>query len=88
MDEADVLGDRIAIISQGKLCCVGSSLFLKSRYGNGYYLTLVRSDIEVDEEDILKKQLMEEQLIETPSRPMSAASVRTIVDVQVLYPLF
>lgn len=43
MDEADVLGDRIAIISQGKLCCCGSSLFLKSQYGNGYYLTIVRN---------------------------------------------
>ena len=79
MDEADVLGDRIAIISQGKLCCVGSSLFLKNRYGNGYYLTLVRSDEDLDEEELLKKELLEPL-----SRPTSAASVRTIVDVQVL----
>lgn len=50
MDEADVLGDRIAIISNGRLCCCGSSLFLKSRYGNGYYLTLVREDAEEIEE--------------------------------------
>uniref|UniRef100_A0A671UQS2 P-type phospholipid transporter n=1 Tax=Sparus aurata TaxID=8175 RepID=A0A671UQS2_SPAAU len=42
MDEADILGDRIAIISHGKLCCVGSSLFLKTQLGTGYYLTLVR----------------------------------------------
>lgn len=42
MDEADILGDRIAIISQGKLLCCGSSLFLKSQYGNGYYLTMVK----------------------------------------------
>ncbi|EDO46878.1 predicted protein, partial [Nematostella vectensis] len=42
MDEADVLGDRIAIISQGKLQCCGTSLFLKSHYGNGYYLTLTK----------------------------------------------
>ena len=42
MDEADVLGDRIAIISKGKLQCCGSSLFLKSNYGNGYYLTLTK----------------------------------------------
>ena len=82
MDEADVLGDRIAIISQGKLCCVGSSLFLKSRYGNGYYLTLVRSDTDMDEDEILKKELMD-----YPSRPTSAASVRTLVDVQVLQDL-
>ena len=31
-DEADLLGDRIAIMAEGKLCCSGSSLFLKSRY--------------------------------------------------------
>uniref|UniRef100_A0A3B4AE01 ATPase AAA-type core domain-containing protein n=1 Tax=Periophthalmus magnuspinnatus TaxID=409849 RepID=A0A3B4AE01_9GOBI len=29
MDEADILGDRIAIISHGKMRCCGSSLFLK-----------------------------------------------------------
>ncbi|XP_023676681.1 phospholipid-transporting ATPase ABCA1 isoform X2 [Paramormyrops kingsleyae] len=44
MDEADILGDRIAIISHGKLCCVGSSLFLKNQLGTGYYLTLVKRD--------------------------------------------
>uniref|UniRef100_A0A4W6D9K8 ATP-binding cassette, sub-family A (ABC1), member 7 n=1 Tax=Lates calcarifer TaxID=8187 RepID=A0A4W6D9K8_LATCA len=41
MDEAELLGDRIAIISQGKLCCCGSPLFLKSKLGSGYYLTLL-----------------------------------------------
>lgn len=51
MDEADILGDRIAIISQGKLCCCGSSLFLKSRFGSGYYLTLVKSDVDGSEAD-------------------------------------
>ncbi|XP_063756662.1 phospholipid-transporting ATPase ABCA1-like isoform X2 [Eleginops maclovinus] len=42
MDEADILGDRIAIISHGKMRCCGSSLFLKKCFGSGYYLTLVR----------------------------------------------
>uniref|UniRef100_A0A3B4E2I9 P-type phospholipid transporter n=1 Tax=Pygocentrus nattereri TaxID=42514 RepID=A0A3B4E2I9_PYGNA len=44
MDEADILGDRIAIISHGRVCCCGSSLFLKKSYGSGYYLTLVRTN--------------------------------------------
>nr|CAB3219608.1 ATP-binding cassette sub-family A member 1-like [Phallusia mammillata] len=44
MDEADLLGDRIAIISHGKLKCCGSSIFLKSSYGVGYYLTLVKNE--------------------------------------------
>ncbi|KAM7366213.1 hypothetical protein PAMP_015672 [Pampus punctatissimus] len=46
MDEADILGDRIAIISQGKMRCCGSSLFLKKCFGSGYYLTLVRDGTE------------------------------------------
>lgn len=46
MDEADILGDRIAIISHGKLCCVGSSLYLKNQLGTGYYLTLVKRDTD------------------------------------------
>lgn len=42
MDEADILGDRVAIISKGKLHCSGSPLFLKNSFGSGFYLTLVR----------------------------------------------
>ncbi|XP_062988617.1 retinal-specific phospholipid-transporting ATPase ABCA4 [Elgaria multicarinata webbii] len=42
MDEADILGDRVAIISQGKLHCSGSPVFLKNSFGTGFYLTLVR----------------------------------------------
>ena len=67
MDEADLLGDRIAIINCGKyvsplyvslvypsqrLVCCGSSLFLKSLYGIGYYLTLVKSSPGQDQATI------------------------------------
>ena len=31
-DEADLLGDRVAIMAEGKIKCSGSSLFLKSRF--------------------------------------------------------
>uniref|UniRef100_A0A3Q3DFV7 ATP binding cassette subfamily A member 1 n=1 Tax=Hippocampus comes TaxID=109280 RepID=A0A3Q3DFV7_HIPCM len=53
MDEADILGDRIAIISHGKLCCVGSSLYLKNQLGTGYYLTLVKKEPEPEPEPSL-----------------------------------
>ncbi len=46
MDEADILGDRVAIISHGRVCCCGSSLFLKKAYGRGYYLTVARANQE------------------------------------------
>lgn len=63
MDEADVLGDRIAIISDGKLCCCGSSLFLKSLYGNGYYMTLVREGAEELDEDNDEYEMIYENVL-------------------------
>uniref|UniRef100_A0A8C9NAR9 ATP-binding cassette sub-family A member 2 n=1 Tax=Serinus canaria TaxID=9135 RepID=A0A8C9NAR9_SERCA len=50
MDEADLLGDRIAIISHGKLKCCGSPLFLKSTYGDGYKLTVVKKQSDTRNE--------------------------------------
>ena len=35
MDEADYLGDRIAIMVNGHVYCCGSSLYLKKQYGIG-----------------------------------------------------
>ncbi|NXT18829.1 ABCA1 protein, partial [Syrrhaptes paradoxus] len=43
MDEAELLGDRTAIVARGRLCCCGSPLFLKARLGTGYRLTLPSS---------------------------------------------
>ncbi|KAI9544411.1 hypothetical protein NQZ68_001284 [Dissostichus eleginoides] len=53
MDEADLLSDRIAIISKGQLHCSGSPLFLKNCFGVGFYLTLVRrmKDLKKREND-------------------------------------
>lgn len=42
MEEADLLGDRIAIMSAGKLRTMGSSLFLKGRFGVGYHMNVVK----------------------------------------------
>ncbi|RHY83209.1 hypothetical protein DYB26_016030 [Aphanomyces astaci] len=42
MDEADTLGDRIAIMAEGGLRCCGSSLFLKNRYGASYTFSHVK----------------------------------------------
>eukprot|EP01038_Epipyxis_sp_PR26KG_P014727 gene14727-19795_t len=40
MDEADILGDRIGIMSLGVMQCLGSSQFLKTTYGSGYKLVI------------------------------------------------
>ncbi|XP_017465331.1 PREDICTED: ATP-binding cassette sub-family A member 3 isoform X3 [Rhagoletis zephyria] len=44
MDEADVLGDRIAIMCDGELMCHGTSFFLKKKYGSGYHLICVKRE--------------------------------------------
>ncbi|KAL4454192.1 hypothetical protein ABPG74_012149 [Tetrahymena malaccensis] len=44
MDEADYLGDRIGIISDGKIKCIGSNVFLKDSYGAGYNFTFVKEE--------------------------------------------
>jgi len=43
MDEADILGDRIAIMADGRVQCSGSPMFLKRRFGVGYILTLIKA---------------------------------------------
>lgn len=40
MDEADVLGDRIAVVKQGRLRALGTSKYLKKRFGMGYLLRM------------------------------------------------
>ncbi|XP_036026831.1 LOW QUALITY PROTEIN: phospholipid-transporting ATPase ABCA7 [Onychomys torridus] len=63
LDEAELLGDRVAMVANGSLCCCGSPLFLRRHLGCGYYLTLVKSpqslntqDLEGDSGDPRRKQ--------------------------------
>lgn len=39
MEEADALGDRIAIMVRGRMRVLGGSLTLKQKYGNGYQVS-------------------------------------------------
>ncbi|KAJ8300982.1 hypothetical protein KUTeg_022501 [Tegillarca granosa] len=59
MDEADILGDRIAIISNGELKCCGSSLFLKNTFGEGYHLYLVKKETEEDLQSVDVLELLD-----------------------------
>ena len=44
LDEADIVSDRVAILSEGVLRCSGSSLFLKNRFGAGHVLSISTAD--------------------------------------------
>jgi len=41
MEEADALADRIAVVVDGKLKCVGTPLNMKNTFGDGYRISMV-----------------------------------------------
>ncbi|XP_033923233.1 ATP-binding cassette sub-family A member 9 [Melopsittacus undulatus] len=45
MEEADAHADRKAFLSNGRLQCVGSSLYLKRKWGVGYHLRMLTNDL-------------------------------------------
>ncbi|CAL1153289.1 unnamed protein product [Cladocopium goreaui] len=59
MDEAEILGDRVAIMAEGRLCVCGSSLFLKAHFGAGYRLMCARKDVcHASDEDPIQSAVM------------------------------
>lgn len=40
MEEADILGDRVAIMARGKLRCIGTPIHLKTKFGAGYLVNV------------------------------------------------
>eukprot|EP00923_Selenidium_pygospionis_P011985 GHVN01020456.1.p1 GENE.GHVN01020456.1~~GHVN01020456.1.p1 ORF type:complete len:1099 (+),score=90.81 GHVN01020456.1:2938-6234(+) len=60
MEEADFLGDRIAIMAQGRVACLGSSMFLKSHFGLGYSISCSKYEhFTLAEENKIKKLVNE-----------------------------
>lgn len=46
MEEADVLSDRVCVIVDGELKCLGTALSLKNNYGDGYRVSIISKDTE------------------------------------------
>ena len=67
MEEADILGDRIAVMAHGKLKCIGTSLHLKNKFGLGYRLNLSTKaqHHEVVKQEVTKRLSGAELIAET-----------------------
>lgn len=48
MEEADVLGDKIAIMKDGNICAIGTSLHLKTSLASGYRFSVVAHSWEME----------------------------------------
>jgi len=75
MEEADYLGDRIAIMAKGQIQCCGSSLFLKDKYGVGYTLTVVKKQKSVSVshgvEEMVKTHVSEAEVMSNVASEIS-----------------
>ena len=69
LDEADILGNTVAIMSHGVLKCAGSPMFLKSRLGVGYTLTLATQGGT----EAARKQLEAIQAVVPAAQPISSS---------------
>ena len=72
MEEADVLGDRVAMMVGGELCCIGTPVHLKQKYGVGYRITLT-TDMETQGE------LHEAVMARLPSARLASAAAGSVV---------
>ena len=66
MEEADVLCDRIGIMANGEMQCLGYSHELKQRFGRGYTLVIMTAEshqAKYDEVDDLVKSLFPSVII-------------------------
>ncbi len=61
LDEADLLSDRLAIISSGELQCVGTTMYLKRKYGEGYNLIIELTS--TSDENELRQQQQQQEMV-------------------------
>jgi len=67
MEEADILGDKIAIMAHGWMKVVGTSLRLKQRFGAGYRITVGTSEDKLKEvENFFVQNIAKAHLHGTP----------------------
>eukprot|EP00871_Galdieria_phlegrea_P003781 jgi/Galph1/4403/GphlegSOOS_G3101.1 len=71
MEEADVLGDRIGIMSKGRLRCLGTPLHLKNKFGTGYRLVVLCQDANIVR-NFVKRNLSEVEEVDMNMTPTNA----------------
>lgn len=67
MEEADVLGDRIAIMAHGRLRAIGNSISLKNKFGAGYRISVVCTPENTSKVSEMIQSKMPEAILEDAS---------------------
>lgn len=69
LEEADVLADRIGIMSKGRLKCLGTPLHLKNKFGTGYRLVILCKEADIVRNFVSRNipETQETEMNRTPS---------------------
>ena len=84
MDEAEVLGDRIAMIDHGHLLCVGTLQYLKSFFNLRYSLVLEKKADFTEMEEAELKMLMESNLEDCSSTTVGKKDIKYSISIDSL----
>ena len=57
LEEAEILSDRIGILSKGELKSIGTSAELKRNFGQGYKITVLVANKAVDQVELVKSTI-------------------------------
>jgi ABC-type multidrug transport system ATPase subunit len=67
MEEADVLGDQIIIMSKGRIMAMNNSIALKSKFGAGYRISLITEKQNAEKVKEIISSLIPEAVLEDDS---------------------
>ncbi|CDW52395.1 ATP binding cassette sub family A [Trichuris trichiura] len=74
MEEADLLGDRIAVLSNGSLQCCGTSFFLKRQFGDGYRLRVIFNHVASSSMSTKVERLLAQIKAHVPNASLGSSS--------------
>ena len=84
MDEAEVLGDRIAMIDHGHLLCVGTLQYLKSVFKLRYTLALEKKNDSSEREEMELSRLIETNLPESSNSKVSKEEIKFSISINTM----
>ena len=71
MEEAEYLSDRIMVLNEGEMKAIGTGLYLKNQFGNGYKLKLIVNPKKSEETyHLIKKMIPSSKLLSSSGGSM------------------
>lgn len=81
MEEADILGDKIAIMKGGRIAALGTSLRLKNRFGSGYTVSVIAKEDSMKQvQDFVFDSFDATKALRSAEENGSSAHVREVDD--------